>query len=1249
MNNTIVNNHIEQFWFAEYEQIKLDIAELKASVEEFNQDRADFDKEKKSLAEEVVKQKESEFEQKKVEIETKKKETKERVKKLKKEIKESSGIDASLIGLDQTVSNNLDKWERELSSLSVSTGFLNTLKNYWNRVWDWAGRNKKNLLIWWAIYLWYRGLRSLFKRKKKNKSESNDEDGNKKPRYKRRWSWLGIGVAGFFWWKYLGDFKNIWNKLFNKEKAQKDKFGEEIAGSLGSERSYDKVKNEFKKWNVKYKRKTFEEKWLIFIEEDAKGKPVLDIEKTTNAIRDYVEKDTETLPVTHDITNFEMNKVKRESLSVSEKENYTKLDNQIDWFYKEIYEWTELDYSQKLGLDKWYFLFHFDQNFNNIGSLLNEKSFSLFVDSTANTMVRSIFSYMPKWLGSMFLGLAKWLNFVGFDEFAEDLSWLDDYIKKMQPTELSKLENLCRAFFQQATTIAFYALSVRQTYEEKVWSNPEKMKEFDQKKLKDLLQENVSDEDLLEAINDPKIDRSLEKKLEKLGSRKEKLLDKLANAENDVERKKIAKILLDEIGSLGYEVWHGAFSMAWWFMRETSKYVDYDLISNVYEDYFGDMKKEMKAILKKNPLTESDIQKIKQNIEDFYESMKQISTQTKLRQETDEDGKLFTIVDFPIVKWGKNVYKTFVTYMQDGKWVCAGLTLLAVDAALYAPRKILSIARAGKKWIFLRLSPTAFVMRKLGKFGVYVFGAWAEYAMRTPTRAMNQALNMSRVRRVMKFSSPEKLFEALNKWHIRIDDAAKLLADKAKGKTLIWIKSDRFVGEKFRKLGFWTDLLHNQRKLLEHNPWVRNNLWPYGPQNAKKYDLLIKNWNKKEVLIARRRWFSAEKLDKLFLKLESETTSKAASKLNRAGKKLNKLWEEVNDLSTRITKHRTEIERAAKGITTEFEKELLEEAAKKNLKKWTKAYDKLSKKIRESSSYWPKLEWILAKNNDVIIKAEEELMKQFNKASWKGKQKLVESNQIIKNIVEKNWWLKKRKLPAVWRYWRLISVGVHAVMIGRVWSSKDEHWNQKNWSTVWGEAADFGLWMIPVAWGVYDIGMAFRGKDLNGRQMWAGERWVRWLVGLGTWVLDVFTVGLWGTAIRAGLKWWTKVAVKVWTKGAAKVVAKESTTIAAKWLTKWSAKQLFKSTIRNTVIWTASGIALVPIVGWVREVFVSDKDEGTVDEWRENYYFDDDWIENEQDWFENWDAYDEGWDYYDFEYGSEEEFEERYDDYKMAV
>jgi len=57
----------------------------------------------------------------------------------------------------------------------------------------------------------------------------------------------------------------------------------------------------------------------------------------------------------------------------------------------------------------------------------------------------------------------------------------------------------------------------------------------------------------------------------------------------------------------------------------------------MYNEQFAGIRSELKDLLKKEPLTDDDKEKIKEHIEDFYSTVKLINTQTKLRQETDED------------------------------------------------------------------------------------------------------------------------------------------------------------------------------------------------------------------------------------------------------------------------------------------------------------------------------------------------------------------------------------------------------------------------------------------------------------------------------------------------------------------------------------------------------------------------------------------------------------------------------------
>lgn len=157
-------------------------------------------------------------------------------------------------------------------------------------------------------------------------------------------------------------------------------------------------------------------------------------------------------------------------------------------------------------------------------------------------------------------------------------------------------------------------------------------------------------------------------------------------------------------------------------------------------------------------------------------------------------------------------------------------------------------------------------------------------------------------------------------------------------------------------------------------------------------------------------------------------------------------------------------------------------------------------------------------------------------------------------------------------------------MLWRIWSSDDEKWNKKDRKKIGGEAADFWLWMIPIAGWVYDMGMALRWKDLNWREMWTAERWIRWWVGLWTWVLDVFTFWMWGTAVRWLLKWWTKVVLKA----GSKKLATEWVEVVSESVIKWFAKQTLKNAGRDIIIWTTAWLALIPVLNSFDKVKIDD-------------------------------------------------------------
>lgn len=61
--------------------------------------------------------------------------------------------------------------------------------------------------------------------------------------------------------------------------------------------------------------------------------------------------------------------------------------------------------------------------------------------------------------------------------------------------------------------------------------------------------------------------------------------------------------------------------------------------------------------------------------------------------------------------------------------------------------------------------------------------------------------------------------------------------------------------------------------------------------------------------------------------------------------------------------------------------------------------------------------------------------------------------------------------------------------------------------------------MVPFWW-AYDVWIAIRWKDLNGRELSAKDRWIRGGLGVLTTALDVawlFTLGTWNAA-SAGIK-----------------------------------------------------------------------------------------------------------------------------------
>ena len=77
------------------------------------------------------------------------------------------------------------------------------------------------------------------------------------------------------------------------------------------------------------------------------------------------------------------------------------------------------------------------------------------------------------------------------------------------------------------------------------------------------------------------------------------------------------------------------------------------------------------------------------------------------------------------------------------------------------------------------------------------------------------------------------------------------------------------------------------------------------------------------------------------------------------------------------------------------------------------------------------------------------------------------------------------------------------------------------------EVLDLGAGCFPLLWGLYDAVTAFTGSPITGADFDGKDKWIRAWIGVWTAVLDAFSFGMGGTAVRAAVKWGTKAAKAV--------------------------------------------------------------------------------------------------------------------------
>ena len=82
---------------------------------------------------------------------------------------------------------------------------------------------------------------------------------------------------------------------------------------------------------------------------------------------------------------------------------------------------------------------------------------------------------------------------------------------------------------------------------------------------------------------------------------------------------------------------------------ETQEYTDMKLLEQLHSELFKQRRSDITNLKNKNgKLTPEDITKFKSTVSDFYSTMHSIKTESHVLQETDDDGNLYTVWNFPI-------------------------------------------------------------------------------------------------------------------------------------------------------------------------------------------------------------------------------------------------------------------------------------------------------------------------------------------------------------------------------------------------------------------------------------------------------------------------------------------------------------------------------------------------------------------------------------------------------------------------
>lgn len=333
----------------------------------------------------------------------------------------------------------------------------------------------------------------------------------------------------------------------------------------------------------------------------------------------------------------------------------------------------------------------------------------------------------------------------------------------------------------------------------------------------------------------------------------------------------------------------------------------------------------------------------------------------------------------------------------------------------------------------------------------------------------------------------------------------------------------KFHDTKYQKEFFWNKIKwvwNNSKYLILWWPltnWTINTPFIETQEKVRNYFSQLFIWEEHQlrILLNSIKWVETtwdraiiadrlEKLNNLKVAIESwdrNNIMNAAIEYSKISEFTWKIWDLINKfwLNSRSKKTKmSTVDSEIKNTTIEIEKidtqiNDIKKRAEEKLKELNDIASKNPEKVPELRSEIERIVWEM---NKQIADLEWKWVTKLQKLNPKDLELLAVNSKWTNRMIQANWWIDR---ILSWKTWWIIWVWAIILLAKWVydWTSKDGFSSETalNITDIW-------LWMIPIAWWIYDIWMAIKWTDLNWKEMQSSERlmrawfWIIWLVPL---------------------------------------------------------------------------------------------------------------------------------------------------------